>query len=337
MSNDKQAIDNMRAAMGTLPSRKPEKNYDIKNAITSINVNMVASHANPYKALVAMAAATWGSGKTEYGEGSTGKWRKLTPENRYSIVKAVLTGNTLPTALEAVNFTFEVNGTPRHTFDQFARARVGIGFGSIGSRDNNKLDAPFLLYDELLSDLEKDPELYRRFREWTMMTKDLYESLMGTTNGSWQTARAVLPMCYNHSFVFNANLMAIRGQCARRLMACEEGPICALMWLIRQRILEQFPLLSVGLRPACDKARKCVYHEGPEGLTKYFSALFAGCGRWKTEQAYSEFNHSCTSYERLAELGIPVRSVEHLNAWEQRMLSGYNELYASDMLLFVED
>ena len=329
-------VDNMREAMGTLPSRSPEKSYEIKNAITSINVKLVATHENPYKALVAMAAATWGTGKSEYGEGSTGKWAKLTPENRYEVVRAVLTGNTLPTALEAVNFTFEVNGTPRHTFDQFARARIGIGFGSIGSRDNNKLDAPFVLYDELLSDLENDPDLMAAFVEWTRQTKDLYERLMGTNQGSWQTARAVLPMCYNHSFVFNANLMAIRGQCGRRLMACEEGPMCALMWRIVQEVGRKFPLLAVGMKPVCDRAKRCVYHEGPEGMTKYFSALFAGCGRWPTDEDYSEFNHSCTSYERLKELGVPVATVEEIVNFEKCMLGGYDNLMAQDRMLFEE-
>jgi len=291
----KKDVDNMREAMGTLPSQAPKKTYSWKNSLDSLYVKMNSWTANPYHAMASMAAATWGDNET----GSTGKWENLTPENRYRIVLSVLTGNTLPQAGEAVQFTFEVNGTPRHTFDQHARARVGTAFASIGTRDNNKLDADFLLYPDVCKRMESDPEYKEKVERWIKDTKDLYEETISKGSGSWQSGRAFLPMSVNHSYVFTQNYLALKGQCARRLMACEESSIVALHIALRELVGRKFPLLANYLRPACDGAKKCIYHEGPEGMTKYFSSLFACCGRWPTKEQYSEFNVSCSSYEEL--------------------------------------
>ena len=45
----KSDIENIRKAMGTLPSQSPEKSYTIKNDISSIYVKMTDSPRNPYK------------------------------------------------------------------------------------------------------------------------------------------------------------------------------------------------------------------------------------------------------------------------------------------------
>jgi len=279
-----------------------------------------------------MATATWGSGKVGEGNGSTQKWEKLSPENRYRVVLSVLTGNTLLTAQESVSFTFEFNGIPRHTFDQFARMRIGSGHASIGCRDNSKLDAPFVLYSRLYNELQNNPDLKRRFDEWVVKTKDLYEEILSTGKGSWQTARAVLPMSYNHSWVSYVNLLALRGQMGRRLMACEEAPMVLLFWRMRTEIEDKFPLIANYLRPACDRAKRCIYHGGAEGLTKYFSSLFAGCGRWPDENKYSEFNNSCTDYEELSKYVKIVKPDE----WKDFNFDDFDKISEKDKKLFNE-
>lgn len=330
---ERKQIEKMRKAMGTLPSQKPQKTYDYVNALAAITVRLTDYPNNPYKTLVRMATATWGSGKVGHNSGSTYKWEKLTPENRYRVVLSVLMGNTLPTSMESVNFTFEYNGVPRHTFDQFARARIGTGHASIGCRDNSKLDAPFVLYPGLYNELMKNPKLRKRFEKWVKKTKDLYEAILGTSKGSWQLARAVLPMSYNHSWTSYMNLLALKGQAARRLMACEEAPMVLTFWKMRAEVAKHFPLIANYIRPACDKARKCIYHEGPEGLTKIFSSLFAGCGRWPTKQKYSEFNNSCTDYNELAKYVKIVKP----NEWKNYTTNDYNKLSKKDKRLFEED
>ena len=296
----------MREAMGTLPSQSPEKSYDYSDDISSIYVKMTDWPRNPYEVLVRAVTATWGDDAT----GSTQKWEKLTPENRYRVALSTLTGNTLPQAQEGLQFQFEVNGLSRADFDQHARARIGAHFMSIGTRDNNKLDARFLLYDDITEQMKVDPAYKEKVESWIKLSKDLYEETINQSESSWQTGRSFLPQSINHSYVFGMNYIALKGQMGRRLMACEQEGIVALHWKIRKELEDHFPLLASFLRPVCDKARKCVYMEGPEGMTKYFSNLFDGCGRWeiknKENAEYKEFNRSCSDYNRLRELDIPV-------------------------------
>lgn len=299
-------IINMRKAMGTLPSQQPKKTYDYENDITSIYVKMTDHPENPYEIIARAVTATWG----DDAEGSTQKWEKLSPENRYRVVLSHLTGNTLPQASEGIQFQFEVNGLTRHDFDQHARARLGTHFMSIGTRDNNKLDSRFLFYDHIMQRMEKDPEYKKMVEDWVKLTKDLYENTISESGSSWQIGRAFLPQSINHSYIFGINYIALKNQMGRRLMACEQEGIVTLHWLLRKEVDDRFPLLASFMRPACDRAKKCIYMEGPEGMTKYFSNLYDGCGRWpvkrKENQEYKEFNHSCTRYERLRELGVPV-------------------------------
>jgi thymidylate synthase ThyX len=330
MSDYKDQVDNMREAMGTLPSQAPKKTYSWKNSLDALYVAMNDCTKNPYRAIASMAAATWGDNET----GSTGKWERLTPENRYRIVLAVLTGNTLPQAAEAVQFTFEVNGTPRHTFDQHARVRIGTAFASIGTRDNNKLDADFLFYPDVCKRMETDAAFAYEVEKWIRATKDLYESAISIGQGSWQSGRAFLPMSVNHSYVFTQNYLALKGQCSRRLMACEESSIVALHIALRELVGRKFPLLANYLRPACDGAKRCIYHEGPEGMTKYFSSLFACCGRWPTKEQYSEFNVSCSSYEELAEHGFKMPGPTE---WIKYGENDYDKLSNKDKALFDEE
>jgi len=329
----KEEIINFRKAMGTLPSQQPEKTYSYKNDISSIYVKMTDWPRNPYEIIVRAVTATWGDNKT----GSTQKWEQLTPENRYKVVLSHLTGNTLMQASEGIQFQFEVNGLSRHDFDQHARARIGTHFMSIGTRDNCKLDADFLFYDSIIQRMTLDHDYRLRVHKWIKDTKDLYEDTIKDSKSSWQTGRAFLPQSVNHSYVFGTNFLALKGQCARRLMACEQEGIVALHWLIRKEVEDKFPLLAQFLKPACDKAKKCVYMEGPEGMTKYFSNLFDGCGRWpvknKENKAYREFNHSCTDYKRLKELNIPVLDVnDYINYSE----NDYNKLSEIDKKLFLK-
>ena len=327
-------IQNMRAAMGTLPSQAPKKSYEYQDDISSIEVNMTDYTSNPYKVIVTACCATWGDDET----GSMGKWEKMSPENRYRVALSHLTGNTLPQASEGVNFQFECNGVSRSDFDQHARARVGAHFMSIGTRDNNKLDSRFLFYDHILERMKKDPGYKEMVETWVKLTKDLYEDTINESDSSWQVGRAFLPQSVNHSYVFGMNLAALRGQMARRLMFCEQEGIVALHWKVRALIEEKFPLIASMMVPACDKAKKCVYMEGPEGLTKYFSNLFDGCGRWEVKNAdnsaYREFNHSCTNPARLKELGIPIKDVSEFVHFGP---DDYDKLDPKDKALFEQD
>lgn len=329
---DNKEIDNIRETLNTLPN-KSKKNYKYDSALKYCEVNLVDYSKNVMKDIVTIACSTWGSGETGLGNGSTLKWKKLTPINRYRVVLSALTGNTLPTALEAPTFTFEINGVPRSTFDQFSRCRF-FSIGSIGTRDNDKLNSPFLIYDRLYKLLQEDFKLKKDFEEWVVKTKDLYESIINNGKGDYQLGRDVLPICLNHSWTFKTDFLTLKGQCARRMMACEQDSHVLLFWKLREEIKNKIsPLLANYLRPACDGAKKCIYHGGAEGMTKYFSSLFAGCGRWKEEHQYSEFNHSCSDYKTLSEYVEIPRPSDWINYTE----NDYDKLDIKDKKLFEEE
>jgi len=228
MTNER--INELREAMGTLPSERPVKETYIYFGCEKLDVEIIDYNENPYKSIFAIATATWGN------DDYINKWNELDPLNRYFVVLSALTGNTLPTALESVTFTFKVTGLPRHCFDQHARARIGTGFGSSGCRDNNKLDASIILYTYYKELFEEDAQLRDIIIEHFKQMKDIYEMIVKEDQGTWQAARSVLPMSYHHPYHFTQNLLALMGQCNRRMQFCEEEFIVGLHWLIRYKI-----------------------------------------------------------------------------------------------------
>lgn len=333
--DNKQTVDNIRQALGTLSSQRPEKSYEYVSAYDerACTVNLVEAPDNPYKYFVRCATSTWGDGELGLGHGSTQKWEKLSPQSRFIVALSVLTGNTLPVPAESFTLLWEFNGFPRHTFDQFARVRVGAGICSIGSRDNNKLDAPFVLYPELYDDIQNDFELRMEFEEWVRKTKDLYERILNANSGSWQVARAVLPLSYSHSWTAYTSFATLKGQMATRLKACEESPIVLLFWKMHEQIADRWPLIANSMRPGCDFAKRCTYRGGADSLTKYFSNLFKGCGRWPDEAEYTEWNRSCSNPEELKLHAKYVEPSEYQNFTE----SDYDKLDSRDKKLFEDN
>jgi len=324
---NKESIDNLRRACGTLPSRQPKKETNIKYGCEELEVEIVDEPKNAYKSIFHMATATWGDNKYE------NKWPKLNPLERYIVVMSALSGKTLPTALEAPKYTFIVRGLPRNCFDQEARARIGVGFGSIGCRDNSKLDTDIVLYSEY----KKFPEaLKEKVKKHLEDMKDLYEEIIDQGGSSWQIARSILPMSYHHPWVMTQNLMSLIGQCRRRMCFGEEEFISGLHWQIK-RLFEEtgMRLLSSALYPSCDKAGRCLYSKS-DG-SELFSNLFSGCGRHLSNSNYSEFNKSCTDKENLEdqlgyEIPQPDGRIEFTPDEE-----GYNKLGIVDKQLFEEN
>lgn len=186
-------VENLRKVAGTLPSEKPNKKTNILQLDGSIEVELVDHNANPYKAMFLTATATWGDNEF------VNKWSLTLPENRFEVIKAVLTHNTLPQARECINFLFRVKGVPRWLFDYHTQVKF-MTIMSIGCRDNNKLDADIIVSDEYLDNNKLG--IFSKL-------KDLYEMTLKNNEASWQSARAFLPQSYSHSYYFGQNMLAI--------------------------------------------------------------------------------------------------------------------------------
>jgi len=313
-------INNLRKAMGTNPneSTKPETMFYI--GVRGITAEMVEWLDNPYRAIFEASVATWGD--EEYAT----KWDQVTPENRFKVVKAALSGQTLPQALEPVNFMFIIRGASRAQFDQHARQRIGAAFFSQGVRDNSRADAGFRMPTEI-DDMDRNTK--QEVINYILAGKELYTRILKNGKGSYQSARAILPMGMTHNYKYAANLQAIKGYMAQRLQACEQEDTVFVAISIRKAIEEKFPLIASHLKPGCDYAKKCTYHQSYT-LSEMFGCLFEGCGRWPDNNGYSTFNGSCSDYKTMAEQG-GIRLPNHDEWPEYREM---RDLPIEDYILF---
>jgi thymidylate synthase ThyX len=315
-------IEKLRTVMGTNPKEKTPLITKFYEGVRGIKVELYDRPMNPYRAIFNMATATWGT--------EMNKWSKTTPEARYWVVKAVLEFRSLPNAMETSSFTFGVEGASRSSFDQVARARIGVVIGSMGWRDNDHSDIGFRVPQEIWN----DKLACERFQRSCEEAKFNYHWLVSQGQASWQDARAFLPISACHSYTIAFNYMALRNFANKRQKFCEQSDTVATAWLIRERVKEVFPLLGSYLRPGCDNSHSCGYHSEYE-MSEAFGCLFKECGRnpCKATDNYATFNKSCSDKRVIADqLGILIPNAnEYLPPKSYEELSDIDKDYFNDL------
>jgi len=288
---EKENILNLRKVMGTDPARDMKRQDHIEVGCRGIRVQLLDWPIDPYRAIYEGTVATWGSQDTWWD-----KYPKTSPEGRLMVILAALSHKTLPIALEGPKFTFQIQGPSRAAFDQMARARIGSGFNSIGTRDNDWLDASLRIPHEVYDDVEQFEAHHRAFQA----IKDAYEKTVRGKRESWQSARFILPMGTCHSWIVNINYLALQGMMAQRMKFCEQFDLVGTAWLMAIEVAKRYPLLAAFLRPGCDFAHKCQYHQSYQ-LSELFGALFSGCGRHPVEKGekHAEFNRACSTIDEI--------------------------------------
>ena len=197
--------DDLRKAMGTLPAIDTKLNSTIKFEQSSVETSIVDYNSNPYKTMFSGATATWGD--NEYKD----KWKLVERIDKLRVIVAALTGRTLPQALEPVMFMWRVKGLPRATFNKHTEvAKLGCTFFSVGCRDNNKLDTDFIIPDKKSTHVQNAAqESIDGLKEYFQRSKEVYKLMLDAEGGSWQSARAFLPLCYQHCYHFAQNLLSL--------------------------------------------------------------------------------------------------------------------------------
>jgi thymidylate synthase ThyX len=211
-----------------------------------------------------------------------------------------------------------------------ARTRVGAVFSAKGMRDNNWKDCGVRIPTALWN----NKEYIGRVMDEMLEVKKLYADIVDSGKGSWQAARTILPLyvVYGYSATYNYN--TLRGVCANRMKFCEMEDTVAIAWLMAQEVSKVFPLLGSYLRPGCDYAGKCTYHQS-YAMSEMFGCLFKECGRNKCENSdgYAEFNETCTNYKDLEEQ--LKMHITRPNEWKTN--SKFEDLSPRDKYLFMED
>lgn len=287
--NRTKEINEMRKIMGTNPIENARRKTEYYRGVEGIRVKLIDYPTNPYKAIYTIATSTWGD--------HIDKWDETPTQGKLTVVKAALEGNVLPNCLEAPKFTFSIEGLSRAAFDQIARARYGVAIGAAGVRDNNWLESDFVIPESIA----RNPKAKERVKKTVEECKKTYEYLVNQGKQSWQAARCVLPMNIAYRFSMTIDYLSLKNMCSNRLKFCEMEDTVGAIWLARERVKEQFPLLAAYLRPGCDFAGKCQYHKA-YSLSEYFGCLFAPCGRNPDESKYkyATFNESCSSSKTIA-------------------------------------
>lgn len=319
-------IDALRKQMGTLPEMNFENlETKIHVGVENISIELIDAPKNPYRTIFEVSVATWGS------EAYETKWPLVSPENRFAVVKAALSGQTLPQAVEPVVFSFIARGASRSEFDQHARQRLATFF-SQGVRDNSRLDAGFRVPSELHPDNGGDVNLYHEILDYVHKYKEIYQKILKQGVGSFQAARCLMPMGMTHQYKFAVNLGALKSYMAQRLQACEQADTVQVAIATWNCVNDRFPLIASHLKPGCDCAKKCTYHQAST-LSEMFSSLFAGCGRWPDPVKYATFNRSCSSYlQMFKESGITIPTP---NEWPE--ITSFEQLCDSDKALFADE
>lgn len=294
---NKAELNDLRKVMGTLPDEDAILTTEFHHGVSDMSVELVDYSTNPYKAMYVLATSCWGK--------KINKWDSTSIEGRIAVVKAVLDRLALPLAYEAPKFTFAIENIPRWSFDQIARARLGVTFSSRGTRDNSHRDAGFFIHD----DIWENNELREEFKKAAIQCKKVYDLILKKGEGSYQSARSILPISNTHAFSMTINYAALQSMCSKRMKFCEADATVAFAWLLREEVKKVFPLLAAYLRPSCDFTGKCQYNK-MYYLSNAFGCLFKPCGRNECDgnSEYHTENKVCSdkgSIEKQLSIKIP--------------------------------
>ncbi|MHC4574030.1 MAG: FAD-dependent thymidylate synthase [Planctomycetota bacterium] len=306
-------VNARRRRQGTHPKLAGGLRTRFLRGVEGIEVDLIDGPTNPYRAIYAMVLSTW----LPFGGWTRECWEEADLATRIEVVRAALALKAYPPALEAPKFTFEVSGVSRSSFDQIARARIGVAFASLGTRDNDFSEIPFRISEGTWRDsarLERKKgairHAHRAYHEEVSLRGDEY------WDPTFESAREILPMSLCWRFHMTVSYAALRGFCAQRMTFSEQSDTVAVAWLLRDRMMkpDAYPLLGAYLRPRCDGVRRCLFHV-PGDESEHFRGLNLSCGRNPQSPAPDpEFlreyaDHQCPSTDPVAfreQIGVPI-------------------------------
>jgi thymidylate synthase ThyX len=190
--------------------------------------------------VVNMAGSSWVPFSTE----------GLSIEQIHKEFDDTMTGNGLGQAMEALQFTFVIEGLTLHGTHALVRNRIGIAYmqQSHAVRD--------FRHDKILvpRSYGKYPQLLEKYKEWCTMGKQLYADLLDTQEISINDARLSLPKTIPSHIYFSCNFMTLQSIYAKRSDTQEEAVEMNIMAQgIKDAVISKFPYLEKYLVKSCDK------------------------------------------------------------------------------------
>lgn len=189
------------------------------------------------------------------------------------MVCIALEGQSLSTALECIQFTFQIDGISRASSHQLVRVRIGSGFSQKGMSDAYYGDEDYVIPASIVA-VGKEKEYQEVIRKSIDLYKELFE--IGVP---YQDARFILPHAMTTSLVWSVNFLALRNFCGKRMQRSQSWEMNMLCQLIKRELEKVYPLLAAALVPFCEKSKNC----------QSFGNLFEGCGKYPLNKKHDRY------------------------------------------------
>jgi thymidylate synthase (FAD) len=205
--------------------------------------------------------------------GPTFSLDNYTEDEVQEMVNIALEGKSLSTALECIQFTFQIDGLSRASSHQLVRVRIGSGFSQKGMSDAFYGDTDYVIPASVVV-VGKEKE----YREIVEKSIKLYNELfkLGVT---YQDARFILPHAMTTSLVWTVNFLALRNFCGKRMQRNQSWEMNMLCQLIKKEVENIYPELATVLVPFCEYSKKC----------QSFGNLFEGCGKYPLDKQHNRY------------------------------------------------
>lgn len=177
--------------------------------------------------------ATWAENPYEF--------KDYTDEHKKMSLVKMLSGKTLPSALETIRFTFLITGITLQEVTHILRHRQG-SFSAVCTGDR------FMHFDDVImpESIANSPEFAERYKKLAEESKELYADMIDSKDISLMDARYALPKSTNQTYYMSINYKDlvgfIRQRIDRAIQPKSDNIMAYQMW---NAVCKQLPILSL--------------------------------------------------------------------------------------------
>lgn len=257
-----------------------------------LKVKLLSWSNNIEESIIAFVSQTWGAvfDLNDYSE-----------QEISSIINLALNGQTLPLALESIQFTFQIDNLSRAISHQLVRVRIGSSFSQKGMSDTYYGDINYIIPASV-----EAAGKTKRYLELMKECSEFYNELFDA-GVPFQDARYVIPHAATTSLVWSVNLLALKNFCNQRMICTQSWEINALCKLIRSEVKNIYPKIADVLKPRCEITKKCCT----------FGNLFEGCGKYPMTDPNRNFVFS--KYHMAKNLGFDKEYTDWASSYNKKV------------------
>lgn len=176
--------------------------------------------------------ATWAENPFEYKEYSE--------EHKMMSIVKMLSGKTLPSALETIRFTFMITGITLQEVTHILRHRQG-SFSAVCTGDR------FMHFDDVIMPeaIANSPEFAERYKQLAIESKKLYADMIDSKEISLMDARYALPKSTNQTYYMSMNYKDLVGFIKQRIdQAIQPASDNIMAYQMWNAVCKQLPILA---------------------------------------------------------------------------------------------